>query len=601
MYISSTSTEQSYKTLKGLDFDGDFKITGKEVQFTEALNKLKENPSPENLKKALDIMGKITNDKNKLTEIKKMILLTLISAKCSEPPTVDEFNNILKLFPEKSRSSWADTMLSLSSEVRPETPSKVINGEIQINPESPLFDVMEYNKKEGKLELFKKNNGDPYQIPSFKEKFEQLKKERLDLGKDLLDGDTTIKGVDQEITGKLLGKKKDGVTLNTYKEGDFDPKSFRTFDFKIQKHTVKNEDQEIIIEKNASSKNDSADYVNPQTNTGSKYSIPEFREQMMKDYPEFKKFAEENKIFNEKGELDNSKLDLVKKFVDGIPDTGKKMTFVSNFMSAYFVHSGEGASQKGVDEDNFLNILSSPQMLRADDGRTIIDCQYFSAVSQKLLGVSKGKNDQGLESRDITISCRPLKPVNAKDDYTLHQVSIIKDTNTGKYYIQSNDKIEEITTEQLKAAGYDEKKSKGKPPTDKQFIAAASYNPRKGDKGLLGKQLGGRQEFFNINVADDPLSNQILKGATRVATVSNNGAKCKYGNQFFFMTFDGQGILEKNKGVTFSDGTKGDVTITDVGKGKTFIGKTKDQTGAEIDVIVSYDSNNKPVFTKVTK
>jgi hypothetical protein len=601
--ISSSGIEKSYNKLKGLDYDGDFNISGKEIQFTNCLNNVKDNPSPENVKKAIDAMNKVTPDKNKQGEMRSALLITLIGTKCSDPPLVSELNNILKLFPEKNKAEWSENMMSLEPEVREKKPPKITNGQLEIDLAPTLCDTVDFNEETGMLKEMKTQGGSPYILPSFKAKFEQLKTERLDVGKDVLDGNTTINGVDQDITNQFLGKQKDSAVVNTYNSSDFDPDKFADFSVKIRKHVIKEGEQTITVERNAAIDRSTIQRLDPQTGKSNLMLIPQAREQLFKDFPDFQQFAADNKILNDKGELDNAKLDLVKNFVAKLPDTDKKMAFTSNFMEAYFVHSGKGASQEGVNEDNFTKILSSDKMLRSDDGRTIIDCQFFAAISQKVLGASKGKGELGIDSKDVVIDYVSKD----KKDKGLHQVTIFNDTKSGKFYLQSNDKIEEITNLQLKMSGYNA--SKGKPPTNEQLIKAATYQskvkiPEEAAKnsGLLAKQMPGEIKFYGDNLQPDPLSNQLTTGYTKDGDASNGGTKLRDNNGLlYFENFNGYSMPEKNNNVTFADGSKGDVTVTDVGPHNTFTGKTKDKQGNETNVIVSFNDKNEAIYTKVNE
>jgi hypothetical protein len=585
MYVSGSSIEKSYNTLKPLDLNGDNKVTGQEIQLANLLNKIKDNPSPENIKQANELIGKIANGDGDKYQLKQKLVLTVMSAKCSDPPKASELNDILKIMPGKDKTEWADAISGITPETK-EMDAKVnADGVMEFESQDQVGNYVKFDSKKGEFSALPDKT-----IPSLKPKYEQLNTDVLNLAKDVLDGNAEIKGVDQDVTSQFLGKQKDSTAVNTYKADDFDPNKFVTFDLKIRKHTINYKDQVLTIER-SSGMSTTSNYTDPATGKSKAISPADLRNKINENYPGFQKFAEENHLFNEKGEFDSSKLSTVKKFVDTLPDTDKKMNFVSNFMAAYYVHSGEGADQKNVDEDNFTEILSSPQMLRADDGRTIIDCQYFAAISQSLLGVSKGNNGS-LEAKDVVLDTHELKDGKKHDG--LHEITILKDSANGKFYVQSNDQIKEITKDQLKKSGWDEKKG---PPTDAQLVKAANYSPPKnkpGEKGLLAEQFSHGTEFNNYSLRDDPLNNsQIPKGQTLVANLDEGGVKTKDNKgSNYFLTGDGKKLPEKAGTTKLPDGTTGEVTITGAGKNY-FVGKIKEKNGQEHDLKISWDKDGK--------
>lgn len=578
MYVSGSSIEQSYNKFKGLDFNKDNKISGNEIQFANFLNKIKENPSAENIKKADDLIAKVDKNSGKQYALKQDLLLTIMSAKCSDPPKASELNDILKILPGNNKTDWADKISSLTYETKEDNSGPNADDILEFQLPDDISNYTKFDTKKGEFSALPDKT-----IPSFKEKYQVLENSALSVTKDILDGDTNISGVDKNITENFLGKKD--ASINTYQAGTFDPNKFVSFDIKLRKHTIKNGDQVMTIDRSVNQTTKS-NYTDPKTGKVSSVNASDLRNKLVENYPEFKKFAEDNKLFNDKGELDNSKLKTVKNFVATLPDTDKKMNFVTNFMSAYFVHSGEGAGQKNINEDNFTEVLASPDMLRSDDGRSVLDCQYFAAVGQNLLGVEKGKNGS-LEAKDVVISTFNDK----KKEDGLHQVTLLKDSANGKFYIQSNDQIKEISKDQLEKSGWNEKKGS---PTDAQLIKAANYTPKKeGEKGLLAEQFSNGTAFFNYSIKDDPLSNQLPKGHTKLSDFPEGGIKSKDSKgKVYLSTFEGKSLPEKSGELKLPDGSQGTITLTTAGNDY-FKGKFKDKSGQEQDIKIFWDSEGK--------
>lgn len=366
MTTVNNSTYTSFQMLKSLDLNGDGKATKTEAEFFKKLGEL---------------------------------------SKKEGGSTITEIEDLLKTLPPKERDA-AQTLLQSLSGGR----LYFTNGKVDMFEETKG----NFKTKRNEIDLNTKIPLDMTKIPDNG----QGKKtgDIAALAEDVLDGNNTIKGVDQKVADLFLGNKRDSITGSL-----FDPNGFN-FVVKQKQHTAGTSKSKADYNIIDSSKN----YLPPETITKLK---DELKAQTDKDGKTFSKFLEENNINID--DLKAGDIDKIKNFVKNLPPQNRA-GFVEKFMTSLFVHNGDGIEDTNVNKNNFEKMISA---LPKDSlsGRKQIDCTYFAAISQKLTEGS---------STNTAIVYRA--------DSGLHDALVSIDAANKIYTVTSNEKVFNVSIDDLK-------------------------------------------------------------------------------------------------------------------------------------------------------
>lgn len=326
---------------------------------------------------------------------------------------------------------------------------------------------------------------------------------------DVLDGDNRIAGVDNNIAEQFTRN------FNPQAEG-FDPNSMG-FSF-VQTRQAAGRgggDQSVEIIEDVRYNRQSERAVDVNTGQAIVASPTQLRGQLAQQSAtiggqevNFADYAAEHDILNDDGSFNPEGLDELASFIDGLPDTSARMNFASRFATAYFAHSGNSASQTGIDTGNIEDALVAQD---SADQRYIIDCNQYSALMSRMLG---GHDPGGLEGSEHVAGdpMRTIPVVLSNTDPSLpaigHQISYYEEEGT--YFIQNNNTITRLdpaeVQQYMEDMGLEELRA-----TDLVDLAR--------DQGLLPDNYAYR----GVNHDNDPMHAAQLDPASFVGTGANAG------------------------------------------------------------------------------
>ncbi|MBI2568019.1 MAG: hypothetical protein HYV63_13400 [Candidatus Schekmanbacteria bacterium] len=168
-------------------------------------------------------------------------------------------------------------------------------------------------------------------------------------------------------------------------------------------------------------------------------------------------------------------LDHVKQYMQKVADEGgtdKVREKHGEYLSTFYAHSGEGvtwgAGRKLAESDQLKAGLQGQPTLK--DGRKVIDCEGYSALTENILGGLKDKRNKNQPMFDIT---------HASTSNHIITGVFPRDKNAGQPFFVNNNVPSEITREDYAAAaGYAKKQGRGKPSQDDIMRAVAIRGAR---------------------------------------------------------------------------------------------------------------------------
>lgn len=343
---SSHQITQSYRQLSKLDMNGDSNISGSEVQFLNRLGQLGSNPNSTQISNLFS--GVPESEQN--AAVQRFVLNRIQSF--GEHPTQQQLQGLVNSLPsnlQEGAGTFIESMFGGMDgpvEFDPFDKRITVHERLTVDPNNPMFSGVN---------------------------------EATTMAADVMDGDTSISGVVDEVSNEFLGiETRDDAppSLSTESAG-FDPNNFQ-FSFMRQQYAV-NGDQSATL---------NMDVRRERITTENAAEARTLVRETSNGSQTFSDYAAEQGFSLHNFEPTQENIAAVREFANGISDRGERRAFLQNFMTATFAHVGGSIDQSGVSQSNYNDLLG--EMPLEDDGegnvtgRRHADCTYYNAISQDL-------------------------------------------------------------------------------------------------------------------------------------------------------------------------------------------------------------------------
>lgn len=271
------------------------------------------------------------------------------------------------------------------------------------------------------------------------------------LAADVLDGNNTIAGIDQSVADHFLSR------TSSVEGSIYDPNGFNFNPSTTVTTGIGPNAPSSVVNTNLS--NQISDGMNPTL-------VSQLRSELClrtnTSGQTFQSFLQSRFASTDINQIMNSMpsrelLPAVRDFVAGMPPD-QKARFVNDFMTAGFVHTGDGVNDTNVTQTNFMDHMDNfPK--DPFTNRRQIDCVYFSNISQYLLtqpsatatgiaGAAAPATGNGITSVRMEVEIGGSSP-------GMHEILVTRDPATDPpYRVFSNNQSFPISNEQLRAAGW---------------------------------------------------------------------------------------------------------------------------------------------------
>jgi hypothetical protein len=335
---------ESYRSLGKLDFNGDNKVSGTEVQFLDRLGKLGPNPTADQITNLFDKVPK-----NELPQAFNIFMADRLS-KMGDHPTEDQLKTFINSMPNNDFKGAAGQFIT----------GKIFNdGSVNFDPSTNQISVMT-----------NPDTGLPIELNLKSAELSKGISDATSTAADILDGDNKIKGIDQSVADDFLGG-------NTFQAATFNASTFN-FNMLETKSVTGDNGQTATL---------TIDKRRERTTASELQSQRGIVDSFTNGKQTFAEFAA-SKGFTQATFDPGKNMDALKEFATSLPKD-QRASFVSRFMEANFVHVGKNIDQTNVTQSNYTDLLS--KLPKDESGKTFADCTFYAAMAQSILQPSSGK------------------------------------------------------------------------------------------------------------------------------------------------------------------------------------------------------------------